>query len=129
MASRNIEIMRRAHEAFNNRDFETNVSTLAEHASYTEHARGIALKGRDQFKQFLAAWTAAFSDARITNAHYLDAGDTVVAQFTFEGVNDGPYGGLPATGQRVSCAVCEIARMDENGQAVSVSLYYDQVTI
>ena len=129
MASRNIEIMRRAHQAFNDRDFETNISTLAEQSTYVEHPRGMTISGRDQFRQFLETWAAAFSNGRITNAQYLDAGDTVIAQFTFEGVNDGPFGGLPATGRRVSCPVCEIARIDENGQAVSACLYYDQVTI
>jgi len=129
MASRNVEIMRRAHEAFNHRDFEINLSVMAETATYREHARGITMEGREQFRQFLEAWSTAFTDGTITNAKYIDAGDTVVAQFTFEGINDGPYAGLPPTGQRVSCSICEIARFDPNGMAISVNLYYDQYTI
>jgi hypothetical protein len=33
-------------------------------------------------------WAKAFSDGRITNPDYIDAGDVVIAQFTGEGLAD-----------------------------------------
>ena len=37
-----------------------------------------------------------------------DAGDTVVAEFTGRGVNDGPLGPLPASGKQMNHPFCEI---------------------
>ncbi len=38
----------------------------------------------------------AFSDGKITNPKYIDAGDVIVTQFTVEGTNDGAVGFAPA---------------------------------
>ena len=55
---------------------------------YTDHSRNLALITRDQFREWTEAWATGFSDARITNAEYIDAGDIVIAQFTAEGTKD-----------------------------------------
>jgi SnoaL-like polyketide cyclase len=63
------------------------------------NARGLNLNGRDNFREWTEAWATAFSDARIVNPEYIDAGDIVVARFTTGGTNDGPYGSFPPTGK------------------------------
>ncbi|HEY4050178.1 MAG TPA: hypothetical protein VGM27_25225, partial [Acidobacteriaceae bacterium] len=40
---------------------------------------------RDKFREWTEAWAEAFSDGRIMNPGYIDAGDIVVAQFTAVG--------------------------------------------
>jgi len=51
---------------------------------YTDHSLNIALITRDKFREWTEAWAKGFSDARITNPEYIDAGDIVIAQFTAE---------------------------------------------
>ena len=71
----------------------------------------------------------AFSDGRITNPQYIDAGNIVVAQFTVEGTNDGPLGSMKSTGRKMSLPFCEICHFGEQGRIVSGGCYYDQYTL
>ena len=43
-------------------------------------------------------WADAFSDGKVTEARYYDAGDTVTVEFVGTGTHDGPLGPMPATG-------------------------------
>jgi steroid delta-isomerase-like uncharacterized protein len=129
MASKNVETLRAAHQSWNRRDFEGTVSAMTESASYTDHARNLQLKNRNEFKDWVTAWAKAFSDGKITNPSYIDAGDTVIAEFTAEGTNDGPFGSFPASGRRMSLAFCEIFKFDAGGRVISGGIYYDQFTL
>src|SRR5437899_10821071 len=88
MASENVETLRAAHESWNVRDFEGVVRNSAEGLVYTDNARSLSLNGPDKFREWTEAWAKAFSDGRITNPEYIDAGEIVVARFTAEGTND-----------------------------------------
>jgi ketosteroid isomerase-like protein len=81
MASRNVETLRAAHDNWNRRDFAGVIRDTAEGFVYTDTARGLNLDGRDKFREWTEAWAKAFSDARIVNPEYIDAGDIVVARF------------------------------------------------
>ena len=91
MSTKNVENLRAAHESWNRRDFAGVVRNSAESLVYTDNARGLNLKGPDKFREWTEAWAKAFSDGRITNPEYIDAGDIVVARFTAEGTNDGHW--------------------------------------
>ena len=129
MASKNVETFRMAHDCFNRRDFDGILKTLADNLTYMEHPRSRTLNGKNQFREFLQGWISAFSDGKITHPRYLDAGDTVIAQFTFEGTNDGAFMNMPGTGKRISIPVCEIVRYDSQGRVISADAYYDTMTI
>jgi steroid delta-isomerase-like uncharacterized protein len=129
MASNNVETLRAAHESWNRRDFEGVVRNSVEGLVYTDNARTLTLNGRDKFLEWTKAWARAFSDARITNPEYIDAGDIVVARFIAEGINDGPFVSLKPTGQRMVLPFCEICRFDKQGRIVSGGCYYDQYTL
>jgi steroid delta-isomerase-like uncharacterized protein len=129
MASKNVETLRAAHESWNRRDFAGVVRNSAESLVYTDNARGLNLKGPDKFREWTEAWAKAFSDGRITNPEYIDAGDIVVARFTAEGTNDGPLGSLQPTGGKMSLPFCEICHFDQQGRIVSGGCYYDQYTL
>ena len=129
MSSKNVEKVRAAHESWNRRDFQGVTRDSVESLSYTDQGRNLTLNGRDKFREWTEAWAAAFSDGRITNARYIDAGDTVVTQFTVEGTNDGPFGSLPPSGRRISVAFCEVCQLDKDGRVVSGNCYYDQYTL
>ncbi len=129
MSSQNVETFRAAHQAFNSRDFDGVVSKMAEGLTYRDQARNVTFTGRDGFKEFMQGWVKAFSNAEVSEPSYLDAGDTVIAQFKARGVNDGAFGALPATGREIDVPFCELMRFDDNGQIVSGGAYYDQLTI
>ena len=129
MASKNVETLRAAHESWNRRDFQGIVRNAAESLVYTDRARSLTLNTRDNFREWTQEWAKAFSDGRITNPECIDAGDIVVAQFTVEGTNDGPFGSLQPTGRRISFPFCEVCHFDKQGRIVSGSCYYDQYTL
>jgi len=129
MATNNVEALRAAHESWNRRDFGGLVRNAAEGLVYTDNARGLKLNSRDKFLEWTEAWAKAFSDGQITNPEYIDAGDIVVARFTVEGTNDGPFGSLQPTGARMSLPFCEVCHFDKQGRIVLGGCYYDQYTL
>jgi predicted ester cyclase len=129
MSAKNVKTLRAAHQSWNKRDFAGVVSNVVKDLAYTDHGRSITLNTRDKFREWTEGWAKAFSDGRIANSEYIDAGDIVVAQFTAEGINDGPLGSLKPTGRKMSLAFCEICHFDKDGQMVSGGCYYDQYTL
>jgi steroid delta-isomerase-like uncharacterized protein len=129
MSARNVETLRAAHESWNKRDFTGVVRNAAEDLAYTDHGRNLTLNSRDKFREWTEGWAKGFSNGRITNPQYIDAGDIVVAQFTCEGTNDGPFASLKPTGRKMSLPFCEICHFDKQGRIVSAGCYYDQYTL
>ena len=129
MSSKNVETVRAAHESWNGRDFPGVIRDSIEGLVYTDHGRSLTLKTRDRFREWTEGWAEAFSDGRITDPKYIDGGDIVVTQFTFEGTNDGPLGSLPPSGRQISQPFCEVCQLDEQGRVVSGGCYYDQYTL
>jgi len=121
-------MLRGAHESWNKRDFAGVVKNAAEGLVYTDNARALTYNGRDKFREWTEAWAKAFSDGRITNPEYIDAGDSVIAQFMVVGTNDGPFGSMQPTERKVSLPFCEICHFDK-GRMVSGGCYYDQYTL
>ena len=129
MSAKNVKMLRAAHESWNKRDFPGVIRNAAIALTYTDHARALTMNTRDKFREWTEAWAKAFSDGRITNPQYIDAGDTVIAQFIAEGTNDGPLGSLKPTGRKMSLPFCEICKFDKEGRIVSGGCYYDQYTL
>lgn len=127
MSSTNVEIVRAAHDSWNRRDFDGIVRDMADNGIYVDRPRNLTLN-KQKFLDWTRDWARAFSDGHITNARYVDAGDTVVAEFTVEGINDGPFGSLPPTGRKVTFHYCEVTRV-RNGRTESCTGYYDLYTI
>ncbi len=80
MSAKNVKTLRAAHESWNKRDFAGVIGNVAEGFAYTDHGRNITLNTRAKFREWTEGWAKAFSDGRITNPQYIDAGDIVVAQ-------------------------------------------------
>jgi len=129
MSAKNVKTLRAAHESWNKRDFAGVIDNAAENLAYTDYARVITLNTPEKFREWAEGWAKAFSDGRITNPQYTDAGNIVVAQFTFSGTNDGPLGSMKPTGRKTSLPFCEICHFDKQGRIVSGGCYYDQYTL
>ena len=129
MASKNIEMIRSAHESWNKRDFAGVVKNADEKFAYTDNARAVTFNSRDRFREWTEEWAKAFPDGLITNAEYIDAGDIVIARFTVVGTNKGPLRSMKPTGRKMALPFCEICHFDKQGRMVSGGCYYDQYTL
>jgi hypothetical protein len=130
MESRNVRTHRAGHEAFNRRDFASMVKEYAGSIAWVDQARGITFATPREFEDdFLQGWIRASSDCQVTDAQYMDVGDTVVARFTARGTNDGPLGSIPATGREWALPICEMWHFDTGGRVVGGEIYYDQVSL
>jgi steroid delta-isomerase-like uncharacterized protein len=126
MSASNVDAVRAEHEAFNNRDWDSMKGLIADDCVFVD-ARGERHVGPDAFvEDYAKGWSNAFSNAKVTEARYHDAGDTVVAEFIGRGTNDGPLGPLPASGREVNIPYCEIYEFDGEGKITGGHAYFDQ---
>ena len=128
MSAKNVKTLRAAHESWNNRDFAGVIRNNAANLTYAARSP-LTLNTREKFRERSEGWAKAFSDGRISNPQYIDAGDIVIAPFTAEGTNDGPFGSMKPTGRKMSLPFCEICHFGKQGQIVSGACYYDQYTL
>jgi steroid delta-isomerase-like uncharacterized protein len=129
MASKNVETLRAAYESWNRRDFDGVIRNLADQCTYTDHSRRETLNGPRKFREYVETWAKCWSDGKIKEARFYDLGNTVFAEFTAEGTNDGPFAGLPPTRRHFSFPFCEIWQFDQHGRMTSGGCYYDLYTI
>lgn len=119
----------RSTDLWNSRDLGAFAADLAENCELVDQARGVTVKGREQYMELEKAWVAAFPDGRITSARVSDAGTTTVLRFVGQGRNDGPLGPLPATGRELTLPFCEVREYDADGKVTRAEWYYDQLTL
>jgi steroid delta-isomerase-like uncharacterized protein len=123
-----VDVHRAAHEAFNSRDWDAMRALTASDVVYSDHARGLTVRGVDDFLGWVQEWSTGMSDARVEEPQYLDAGTHSVCQFQGRGVNDGPMGPANATGRPLDLAFCEIVRVDGD-RIAGGDMYYDAMTM
>ena len=123
--SGNEELHRQGHEAFNRRDREAIRALLSPGFTFTDHPRGLTMKTAEEYLDWLDEWTTGFPDALVSEARYVDAGNTTVAQYIGRGTNTGMMGPAIETGKRISLPACEVFTYDERGLAITGEVYYD----
>ncbi len=69
-------------------------------------------QGRDGRKQFVAAVLAGFSDYRGEIVEILAEGDKVVVRTQWSGTQDGPFLGLPPSGNKVRFSTADFFRIE-----------------
>jgi ketosteroid isomerase-like protein len=89
MSQENVELVRRAYEAFNRGDPEGMVADAAPEFEYVATGAipgaGGVYGGTEQFRQFLDRWWGEFHEPRVEVQELIDAGDQVLASLTFRG--------------------------------------------
>jgi steroid delta-isomerase-like uncharacterized protein len=78
---------------------------------YQDHARG-RQPGREALKSAAQTLEAAFPDMTSTVNHIVAEGDLVAVHNRVKGTHRGPFGNLPATGNRVDFAALQMFRVD-----------------
>lgn len=117
------------HQLFNDRNFDGFDKYVTEDITFDDIPRGLTMKNRNEYKDWLRAWPTAFSDARVDSATYLEGPDFSMARFRGRGRNDGPMGPLPATGREMYNPFWELMRYNDDGKVISAEIEYDQLTL
>ncbi len=122
-------VVREGFDAYNRRDIEAFVAPYATNARLIDVPTGEVLTGKEGGREFYRRWVAGFSDGKATIENLIVSGDTVVAQFSAEGTQDGPLGPFPASHKRSKTRFVDIAKFDAQGKIVEDILYYDQLSM
>ena len=67
--------------------------------------------GIDAWSGFMAAFTTAFPDARITIDECIADGDTVATRWRLTGTHRGEFQGIPPTGRAIAVSGLEFSRL------------------
>jgi steroid delta-isomerase-like uncharacterized protein len=100
-------------EAWNRGALEAVDEVLAE--GYVGHIPALPtpIRGREEFKQLVTAYRAAYIDLHVTVEDVAAAeADRVVVRWTSRGTNTGPLLGFPPTGRRVEVAGISVFRLE-----------------
>ena len=82
------------------------------------------LRGPDGFKENVATYLAAYSDARITVDEQIAEGDKVATRWTGRGTHDGDLMGVGPTGKQVTVSGLTFSRI-ANGKVVEEYTNWD----
>jgi steroid delta-isomerase-like uncharacterized protein len=82
------------------------------------------LRGPDGFKENVATYLAAYSDARITVDEQIAEGDKVATRWTGRGTHDGDLMGVSPTGKKVTVSGLTFSRI-ANGKVVEEYTNWD----
>jgi ketosteroid isomerase-like protein len=98
MSQENVEIVRRAFEAFNRGDPEAWAAVLAPEFEYTAFGTAVGIggtyRGAEGFRRFLASFWDEFDEPNAEIGDVIEEGDQVLASMTFRG--RGKHSGVPA---------------------------------
>ena len=111
-AEDNKAVVRRWIEAYNDRDTQAEADARA--PGYVAHAPGLpGPLDSEAWTQFIASFTEAFPDLRLTVEDIVSEGDMVAARIAFQGTHRGEFQGIPPTDKQVAFSSIEIDRMVE----------------
>jgi steroid delta-isomerase-like uncharacterized protein len=96
-------------------------------ALYEDVAGGQIVRGKEAIKQLLRAAYAWAPDFRVTMKSLIVAGDTAATEWVSEGIQTGPIGDLPASGNSFQLRGASILNF-QNGKIAKVTDYYDMAT-
>jgi steroid delta-isomerase-like uncharacterized protein len=100
---------------------------VADNAAYEHVAAGQVHRGAEEIKQLLRAAYAWAPDFRVTMKSLIVADDCAATEWVNEGIQTGPIGDLPASGNSFRLRGASILTF-RDGKIASVTDYYDMVT-
>ena len=118
--ARNVEVIRRLEQAYNERDYDTVRTCLAvDFVSHTARPKMLP-PGVEGAIAANEGSFAMYPDKRTEILEIFGEGDRVVSHVRMTGTNDGdmPFGGMPATGKAVDFDWIQISRHADDGKVV-----------
>lgn len=107
-AEENKAALARAAASWNAGDFEGYISYFAPD-TVVHNIPGVG-PGRESIRGFYEGFWAAFPGSRLEVSNVMADGDRLAATFLIEGTHEGPFIGIPATGNPISFAGTMILR-------------------
>lgn len=99
-------------EAFTNGNVDIIDELIAEDVvDHEELPPGLSGPPREQLKQFVAMWKAAFPDGYVEISDIIAEGDRVVSRSTLHGTHSGEFLGIPPSGNQINYEIIDIARI------------------
>jgi steroid delta-isomerase-like uncharacterized protein len=100
---------------------------FADNAAYEDVAAGQVHRGAEEIKQLLRASYAWAPDFRVTMKSLIVADDCAATEWVSEGIQTGPIGDLPASGNSFRLHGASILTF-RDGKIAKVTDYYDMAT-
>ena len=124
----NASLATSIYEAWNRRDFDTLANLTASDGELVVVGSGNTYRGPEGALQYSRMWADAFPDGSITIDRVIDAGESVVVEFTGRGTHTGdlvtPMGTFPATGKSITLQLCDVYEF-KDGKVRSQHAYVD----
>ena len=122
-------LMQRLEVAMNSRRLDELDQLLTEDfARHSQATPDLAVRSREQFKDFLREDAKTFPDNIQTFTHLVAEGDEIGFYARYEGTHEGPLGQFPPTGKRVRFDFAGIFRVAD-GKLAESWLTWDNMTI
>jgi steroid delta-isomerase-like uncharacterized protein len=122
-------LVQRLEDAMNQRRLDDLDDIVAsDFVRHCEATPDVDVRSRQQFKDFLEAYTAAFPDNVQTFTRMVAEDDHIGVWATYEGTHTGQLGPFPATGKEVNFSFGGVFRV-ENGKLAEFWLTWDNMSI
>lgn len=108
----NIAAQEHLAEKINAGDIDAAMESFAEDAKDHDPAPDQG-PGRDGFRAFFTALTAAFPDAKIAPETLVADDEHVCVAYTLTGTHDGEFHGIAATGKKIEVRGVQIGRFED----------------
>ena len=109
MSNPTTAVATRFYDLYSNGDIERIVDLLGD--DYVSHGFGDG--GRENLRQSLEGFRAAFPDVAFTVEDTITEGDKVAVKTTFRATHRGPFAGVPASGNPIEVGGCDVFRVRE----------------
>jgi steroid delta-isomerase-like uncharacterized protein len=116
------------HAAWSLHQLERIDAIFTHDAVYEDVAAGQVHRGTEEIKQLLRAAYAWAPDFRVTMKSLIVANDCAATEWLSEGIQTGPIGNLPASGNSFRLRGASILTF-RNCKIASVTDYYDMATL
>src|SRR5210317_2394273 len=103
-------VKRLLDETWNKRNFSIIDEVYASDIHY--HGTSAELHSINELKKLANAFSSAFHETKVTLDLVFAKDDLVTQKFLFEGVHNGEFEGIPATGKRVNMSGIAISRLE-----------------
>jgi steroid delta-isomerase-like uncharacterized protein len=124
----NLTLARTLYEGWNDRNFDTIAEAMAPDGKIVVAGTGDEFVGPGGARRYNQQWADGFPDGRITVDKMIEAGDTVVVEFTGRGTHTGALvtsmGEIPATGRSLTLKLCDVVEF-RDGKIVMQRTYFD----
>ncbi len=122
--------VRQEAEAWSRHDVEAALKLYASSATLYDPQYPEPPKGKEGIRKDIENSFKSFPDVRVTVRNIVSSGDTVAAEWTFEGTNTGPLtfpdgATVPATNRRITIRGSSFWHINPQGQIIEERRYYD----